>query len=159
MDLVEAKESIRICREEIQHEQGVLGSRLASYITAQAFLVSGYAVSMGNMSPAWGATFKLVFPTALSAVGLILSIQAYPGIAGSSEIISRWHARQHDIFNANAEVRELYVQHEEAIQASYRRSLWFAHTSPWTFGALWILLGAVTIWMHALGETASGRLG
>ena len=143
-------EALRICREEVKHEQVVLGNRLNSYITSQAFLVSAFAVSMNNTSVPWAPTFKLFFPLLLSVSGLLLSGQAYPGIVGSITIIDRWHDRQRELLEAHAEVRQYYLEHRSDIQATYRRSKVFAKVAPWIFGTSWIVFGSLAAWMHSM---------
>lgn len=141
-------DTFRICREEIKFESGVLTSRLMTYITSQSFLVSAYAVSMNNLQPYWGGTYRLAFPFILSATGLLLSVQAYPGIAGACRIVKQWHIKQNDLLEAHPELNDYLILHRKGMAQVYGRSLWFAQSSPWLFGLVWLLLGTLAWWLH-----------
>jgi len=140
-------ESFRVCRSELQHEYDILSSRLTSFITSQAFLVSAYAISMGNMTPT-GPQFRLVFPLILSIVAILLSLRAHPGIVGACNIISRWHERQGELFAKGAGLSDYFVLRKDDVKEIHERNLWFAQTSPWIFGIAWLLMALLAIYLH-----------
>jgi hypothetical protein len=142
-------ESFRVCREEIHHEYEILGSRLNSYITSQAFLVSGYAMSMGNLNPRTGPEFRLVFPILLSVVGTLLSLRALPGISGACTVLSKWHDRQSELFEKESGLDNYQVLRQTNVKEIHERNLWFASTSPWIFMAAWILMAGLAIYLQA----------
>lgn len=141
-------ETFRICREETKFESGVLQSRLMTFITSQSFLVSAYAVSMNNADHSWGAIYRVAFPIILSVTGLLLAIQAYPGISGACRIVKQWHIKQNDLLEANPELDDYLILHRKGMAKVYGRTLWFAQTSPWLFAIVWVLLGGLTWCLH-----------
>lgn len=140
-------ESFLACRSELHHEYGVLSNRLNSYITSQAFLVSGYAISMGNMTLS-GHAFRLWFPLLLSVVAILLSLRAQPGIVAACDVISRWHGRQSELFNLNRGLEDYQVIDHKEIKKTHDRNLLFAQTSPWIFGVAWLLMALLAIQLN-----------
>ncbi len=143
-------QSFQVCRAELHHEYDVLATRLNSYITSQAFLVSGYAISMGNMNPAWGREFSLYFPLLLSMVAIMLSFRAHPGIRGACNVITRWHHREADLFQLGRGLEDYDAIRAEDLRSSKDRNLLFAQTSAWIFGVAWFLMAVLAIYLHAI---------
>ena len=141
-------ESFRVCREEIHHEYDILSARLNSYITSQAFLVSGYAISMGNSVPGTSSTFRLAFPLILSAAAILLSLRALPGIVGACTVIAQWHDRQSTLFEKGVGLADYEVLRRTNVREVHERHLWFATTSPWIFIAAWVLMAGLAIYLH-----------
>ena len=141
-------ESFLACRSELHHEYGVLTNRLNSYITSQAFLVSGYAISMGNMNPVMGHSFRLWFPLLLSAVAVMLSFRAQPGIVAACNVISRWHLRQAELFDLGRGLEDYGPIDHDPNKAIHDRNLLFAQTSPWIFGVAWVLMAVIAIELY-----------
>jgi hypothetical protein len=83
-------ERLNYYRREDTQEWTLLTNRVNSYITSQAFLVSGFAASMANPD----LRFRLCFPVILSTIGIIASVRAYPGIDGACKIIQLWHDKK-----------------------------------------------------------------
>jgi len=148
VDDAQVQQSFRVCRNEIQHEYGVLATRLNSYITSQAFLVPGYAVSMGNANPYWGPTFSLYFPLLLCLVGGLLTVRAHPGISGVCTIITEWHKRQDDLFDTGADLDDYVVLKRQSVRGIHDSNLYFAQTSTWIFGLAWFLMAILAIYLH-----------
>ncbi|MDR3691649.1 MAG: hypothetical protein P4L46_19880 [Fimbriimonas sp.] len=142
------QQSFRVCREEVKHEYGVLANRLNSYITSQAFLVSGYAVSMANTNPVWGSAFRLVYPLILCILGMILSIRAKPGISGVCRVIQQWHAKQSELFRSGASLDDYSVLRHDSVKKIHDNNLIFAQSSTYIFGGAWILMGLLSIYLH-----------
>jgi len=90
-------EKLNHYRSENIHEWALLSNRVSAYITSQSFLVTAYAISMGNLDP----HFRWFFPPTLCLVGLLSSIRAYPGIEGATIIISQWRRKQDRLFLLN----------------------------------------------------------
>lgn len=151
-----ALEVFHICRDEIKHELDALNGRLSSYITSQSFLVTAFAVSMGNPNPVWGPTFRVAFPVALSLVGIALSIRAQPGILDNCERVRIWHSRQDQLLNDDETIRNLYNLPMPKLAMMHRRDLAFAQAAPMIFLTAWILFFGISVWMHKLdSESAS----
>jgi hypothetical protein len=145
------RESFKICREELNHEYGVLSSRLTSYITSQSFLVSAFAVAMNNVGSHWTHEYRLYFPVLLVFVGVSLSARAHPGIKGVCQIIHNWHVRQNKLFETSDELDDWEILRHEQVASVNERNLWFAQTSSWIFGIAWILMGVIAIWAYLHG--------
>jgi hypothetical protein len=165
----EKLEKLQFYRGEDRHEWTLLSNRLSSYITSQSFLVTSYAIAMGNSNPKWAGWFTLLFPSLVAILGLATSWSAYPGITGAMTIIALWHRKERRLFLAAATAtaqsgprdptmedyhdgrprvrlrggaREVDVIHE--------RSLRFALSIPWLFGTTWFLLLTLTVALHVL---------
>jgi hypothetical protein len=139
-------ESLRVCRDEIQHEYTILSNRLSSYITSQAFLASGYAVSMGNNVPTWGHLIRMVLPLTLGVLGVLLSLRALPGISGASRVIEMWHERQYALMAA-CEFADYAVMQAPEYRAIQSRGLAFSKAAVWAFGAGWVVLISLAAWI------------
>jgi len=142
------QQAFKTCRDEIKHEYGVQANRLNSYITSQAFLVSGYAISMGNMNQAWGSHFRLAFPLMLSVLGIVLSFRANPGISGVCQVIQHWHGKQDELFRTGANLDEYSVLKHDKVRNIHDGNLLFAQSSTWIFGGAWVLMAGLAIYLH-----------
>ncbi len=138
-------ETYKMCREEGKHEFDILAGRLNTFITSQSFLVSAYAVSMNNSEAHWGHLYRLIFPTLLSVMGLILSVRALPGISAAVLMIRHWHRRQDGLLEADEELQKYYALQPQEQTLIHARDIWFAQTSPYIFGVAWILFGALAL--------------
>lgn len=143
-------DDFRICRDEIKHEYNVLANRLNSYITSQAFLVSAYAISMGNMNPDWGRQFRVAFPVALCIVGILLSLRAHPGIVAVCNVIQAWHDRQDDLFDKYTDIEEYAVLRHRGRAKDNARNLTFAQGATLIFGVGWLYMGGLAYWLSTL---------
>src|SRR3546814_12223760 len=63
-----------------------------------------FASSMANSNPEWGELFRLVVPAILSALGLITSLHAMPGIKSNFDVIERWHQKQSELLQLEGRV-------------------------------------------------------
>jgi hypothetical protein len=159
-------EKLKYYREEDKHEWNLLSNRISSYITSQSFLVTAYAVSMGNQHPKWGSWFTLIFPLILSFIGISTSYRALPGITGAVKVIELWHKKRDRLFLQNPEkdhpekdarmedfrddrkMKNSSYQGEKSIDEIHNRSLQFAVTAPWLFGISWVFFAILTIILH-----------
>jgi len=139
-------ETYKMCREEGKHEFDILAGRLNTFITSQAFLVSAYAVAMNNANLQWGRQYRLVFPTLLSIMGLILAVRALPGIFAAVKMIRHWHNRQDGLLEDDIELQKYYALQPREQTLIHARDIWFAQTSPYIFGIAWILFGILAIY-------------
>jgi hypothetical protein len=140
--------AFRVCRDELHSEYNILSGRLNSFITSQSFLVSGYAISMGNMVAKYGAKFSLYFSLLLSVMAIVLSLRAHPGIKGSCEAISRWHNREADLFQLGHGLEDYAVLNRDGLRSIRDKNLLFAQTSAWIFGIAWFLMALLSIYLH-----------
>lgn len=144
--------AFKTCRDEIQYEYNILAGRLNSYITSQSFLVSGYAISMGNSNPDWGARFRLYFCLLLSVMAIVLSIRAHPGIKGSCNAISRWHSREADLFEIGKGLEDYGPLFRSDLRAITDRNLLFAQTASWIFGSAWFFMALLSVYLHLVSH-------
>jgi hypothetical protein len=127
-------------RDEVKHEQSVLGSRISSYITSQSFLISAYAVANNHQADRWGFGFRFYVSMTLSLVGFLLSARATPGIIDASNIIARWHDRQDQLLIDHPELEIYQTFSREEMKGVRRRDLWFAQAAAYIFMAAWVIL-------------------
>jgi hypothetical protein len=82
------KDRLDFYRREIQYETSILSHRTDAYLAAQSFLVIAFASCMANLNPEWGKFFTLTVPPMLAVLGLMISLNAWPGIR-AARIYSR----------------------------------------------------------------------
>lgn len=147
------KERLDFYRKEIQFETGILSDRTNAYLGAQSFLVIAYASAMANRSPEWGHLFTLVVPAALALLGILSSLNAWPGIRAAYLIIQHWHFKQAQLLNSDPFTGSSYdnvplFSDKESDPSHFRKSLMFNVRSPILFAAFWTVLGVFSIWLQ-----------
>ncbi|MCW2293550.1 MULTISPECIES: hypothetical protein [Pseudomonas] len=152
------KERLDFYRREIQYETNLLADRTNAYLAAQSFLVIAYASSMANANPSWGDLFTLVVPALLALLGIISSLNAWPGIKASSAIIGHWHFKQEQLLRSEPKFGHAYDEsplfsEHESSDERYYKSLRFSLRSPWLFTIFWMVLGLFSLWLQ-LSSTA-----
>jgi len=90
----EIKDRYATIRQEIRDEYGQIASRLSWYVSSQAFLVSGFAIS-GNPAFPLGWFNHYLVP----GLAYLLSILVAPSILGAAMTIKAWTARKHQLFD------------------------------------------------------------
>src|SRR5262249_55285550 len=127
-------------------------NRVSAYITSQSFLVTGFAISLGNLNPQWGDLFRQVFPPALALMGLASSILVWPGIQGACDTIALWHIRQDSLFENDPRMQEYRVLRcvvpsgpSDPVDLVPQRSLLFARWSPLLFAIAWSVFGVLAL--------------
>jgi hypothetical protein len=88
-------------RREIKFQSDLLSSRLSSLLTSQSFLLIAYASSMSGLIGHWQDPFALVFPPILAVLGLVLCLQAWPGIRAGYAVIALWHRKERELLIRN----------------------------------------------------------
>ncbi|WP_047336761.1 hypothetical protein [Pseudomonas protegens] len=152
------KERLDFYRREIQYETSILANRTDAYLTAQAFLVIAFASCMANLNPEWGKLFTLSVPPFLALLGILSSLNAWPGIRAAYEIIDHWHFKQSHLLHSEPVMGLAYDEsplfcESESSHKGYRKSLLFSMRSPWLFAAFWLLL---EIWAVYIQVTNPG---
>ena len=122
LSLQDKLERLYYYRREDAQEWNLLSNRVSAYITSQSFLVSAYAISMGNQNKDWGDAFTLWFPLIVAAVGILASWNAYPGIKGASDILFLWHKKQRRLFYKNPDAPVL--EQDERMADFYDGRVW-----------------------------------
>ena len=152
------REKLNFYRSEDHQEWSLLSNRLSAYITSQSFLITTYAISMGNMNAKWGHLFTLLFPVIVSGLGLTTSVLALPGIDGAKQVIQLWREKQDRLFEGDEMMqdfnddrpRTLNNQKNGPTDQIHDASLRFAIITPRLFGGAWAILGILAIALHFL---------
>ncbi len=147
------KERLDFYRREIQYETNLMADRTNAYLAAQSFLVIAFASSMANANPDWGDMFTLVVPTMLALLGIVSSLNAWPGIRASAAIIGHWHFKQQQLLRSEPKFGHAYDEsplfsEHESSKERYLKSLRFSLRSPWLFTIFWAALGAFSVWLQ-----------
>jgi len=141
------KERLDFYRREIQYETSILANRTDAYLAAQSFLVIAFASSMGNLNPEWGKLFTLVVPPFLALLGVLSSLNAWPGIRAAYDIIDHWYYKQSELLRSEPLMGMAYDEsplfcERESTHKGYRKALLFSVRTPWIFASFWVLLGS-----------------
>ncbi|WP_283184567.1 hypothetical protein [Pseudomonas svalbardensis] len=152
------KERLDFYRREIQYETSILANRTDAFLASQSFLVIAFASSMGNLNPEWGKLFTLVVPPFLTLLGVLSSLNAWPGIRAAYDIIGHWHFKQSELLHSEPLMGLAYDEsplfcERESTQKGYRKALLFSVRTPWIFATFWVLLG---IWSVCIQITKLG---
>jgi hypothetical protein len=147
------KDRLDFYRREIQYETSILANRTDAYLTAQSFLVIAFVSGMGNLNPEWGKLFTLIVPLFLALLGILSSLNAWPGIRAAYDIIDHWHFKQSQLLHSEPVMGLAYDEsplfsERESSHKGYRKSLLFSVRTPWIFMVFWILLGAYAFYIQ-----------
>ena len=147
------KDRLDFYRREIQYETTILANRTDAYLTAQSFLVIAFVSGMGNLNPEWGKLFTLIVPVFLAFLGILSSLNAWPGIRAAYEIIDHWHYKQSELLRSEPLMGMAYDESPlfsemESSHKGYRKSLLFSMRAPWLFMVFWVLLGAYAFYIQ-----------
>ncbi|SDT06245.1 hypothetical protein NLK61_25070 [Pseudomonas fuscovaginae UPB0736] len=144
------KERLDFYRREIQYETTILSNRTDAYLSAQSFLVIAFASCMANLNPDWGKLFTLSLPPILALLGLLSSLNAWPGIKAAYDIIDHWHFKQSQLLQSEPVMGLAYDESPlfcatESTHRGYRKSLLFSLRSPLLFALFWLLLAGWSV--------------
>ncbi|SDU94956.1 hypothetical protein [Pseudomonas mucidolens] len=147
------KDRLDFYRREIQYETSILANRTDAYLTAQSFLVIAFVSGMGNLNPEWSKLFTLVVPLFLALLGVLSSLNAWPGIRAAYDIIDHWHFKQSELLRSEPMMGLAYDESPlfsemESTHKGYRKSLLFSVRTPWLFMVFWIVLGAFSFYIQ-----------
>jgi hypothetical protein len=147
------KDRLDFYRREIQYETTILANRTDAYLTAQSFLVIAFVSGMGNLNPEWGKLFTLVVPVFLVSLGILSSLNAWPGIRAAYEIIDHWHYKQSELLRSEPVMGLAYDESPlfsemESSHKGYRKSLLFSMRAPWLFMVFWLVLGIYAFYIQ-----------
>ena len=137
-------------REEMRFEIGILHDRINALISAEAFLLISFTMSLVYASAHWTDKFFFI-PPMLSVIGFMLAVLAWPGVKTSYKIIVEWniilvrvlneaHAASNFMWPAS-----LFVSGERRTQADHRNSMLFARSVPVVFAVAWAVLAVVVL--------------
>ena len=101
-------------RAEIRAEIELLNSRLNALISSQSFLVIAYGASLGAGYDDWGGLFTVTLPPFFAVLGLVLVLEARPGIAAAQEAIGHWRRRESELVQTWPDLKSLTLATDEA---------------------------------------------
>lgn len=147
------KERLDFYRREIQYETSILANRTDAYLAAQSFLVIAFVSSMANVNPEWGKMFTLVVPPFLALLGILSSLNAWPGIRAAYRIIEHWQLKQSHLLRSEPMMGLVYDEsplfsEAETSRDGHRKSLLFSLRTPWIFLSFWVLLGGYAVYIQ-----------
>lgn len=148
------KDRLDFYRREIQYETTLLSNRTNANLTAQSFLVIAFASSMANLNPEWGKIFTLVVPLLLALLGVVSSLNAWPGIRAAYAIIDHWHFKQSNLLRSEPAMGLNYddsplFSEAESSQKGYIKSLQFSMRTPWLFVIFWVVLASFSTFIQS----------
>ena len=138
-------------REETRFEINLLHDRVNALIGAEAFLTIAFTSAMANTHPRWGSTFSVVVGPALSIVGIVLALLAWPGVKASFKIIIEWNIRQRQLIRDSPVMVDTMWRPDPPGRKKVRadpnvhRSMIFARSVPFVFVVAWTILGTVAV--------------
>ncbi len=129
-------------REEMRFEIGILHDRINALISAEAFLLISFTMSLVYATAHWWDRFFFV-PPMLSVVGFMLAVLAWPGVNTSYKLVVEWNiilVRVLSEAHATSNFMwpdALFVSGERRTQAAHRNSMLFARSVPIVFAVAW----------------------
>ena len=147
------KDRLDFYRREIQYETSILSHRTDAYLAAQSFLVIAFASCMANLNPEWGKFFTLTVPPMLAVLGILISLNAWPGIRAAYDIIDHWHFKQSELLSSQPVMGMAYDESPlfsevESSHKGYRKSVLFSMRAPWLFMVFWLVLGIYAFYIQ-----------
>ena len=137
-------------REEMRFEIGILHDRINALISAEAFLLISFTMSLVYATAHWRDRFFFI-PPLLSVLGFMLAILAWPGVNTSYKIVVEWNVILVKVLNeAHAASNfmwptSLFVSGERRTQADHRNSMLFARSMPIVFAVAWAVLAVLVM--------------
>jgi len=131
-------DEIRFIREEVKFQHTLIGTRISWFVSAQAFLVTPFAICISNqLSRTWPLAF-----VGIPFLGIALSYLIVPGIQQAIRRIEEQHVR------IAAYATEHLLGPTDPI--GQKRSLRFATWVPWIFLSFWVVVVLCGIQMYLI---------
>jgi hypothetical protein len=126
-------DEIRFIREEVKFQHMLIGTRISWFVSAQAFLVTPFAICIANPL---SRTFFLAF-VGIPFLGITLSLLIVQGIQQAIRRIEEQHVR----------IEAYSTDHllGPMDPVGQKRSLRFATWSPWIFLSFWSVIFLVGV--------------
>lgn len=137
-------------REEMKFEIGILHDRINSLVSAEAFLIISFTMSLAYSNDRWSSRFFWIAPL-LASIGLLLAVLAWPGINRSFEIVADWNVLLIETLNeALKEPRFVWrpsgnLPGDTKTQSYHRRGMLFTRLVPAVFAVAWVLLAVLVL--------------
>ncbi len=146
---IHAKHVVAI-RDEMKFEVGILHDRINALVSAEAFLIISFTMSLAYSNDDWSGRFFPIAPL-LASVGFLLAVLAWSGVKRSVEIILEWNVL---LIQALTEARKdprfvwrpsIDVAGDARTQDHHRKGMLFARFVPMVFAVAWVLLAAIVL--------------
>lgn len=108
---------------------------------------------MANVNPEWGKLFTLVVPAFLALLGILSSLNAWPGIRAAYYIIDHWYYKQSELLRSEPVMGLAYDEsplfcERESTHKGCRKALLFSVRTHWIFATFWVLLAGWAIYIQ-----------
>ena len=146
---VYAKRIVAI-REEMKFEISVLHDRINALVSAEAFLIISFTMSLAYSNDRWSSRFFLVAPV-LALIGFLLAVLAWPGVKRGVEIVVEWNEL---LIKALSEARkDPYFVWRPSVdvigaiktQDRHRKGMMFTRLVPAVFASAWVILAIIVL--------------
>lgn len=144
------RRKITAIREEMRFEIGVFHDRVNALISAEAFLLISFTMSLTYVGAGSGTGLFWISPI-MAVIGFTLAALALPGVLTSYRIIVEWNILFVDILNAAhaASLVEwrpsVFIDGDKRIHADHRRGMLFSRLVPLIFMVAWLILAGVVV--------------
>jgi hypothetical protein len=137
-------------REEMKFEVGIMHDRINTLVSAEAFLIISFTMSLTYVGDHWSGRVLWIAPL-LSLIGFLLAVLAWPGVSRSFEIIAEWNilliaavdeARTEPHFVWRPSIGTIGAARE---QVGHRRAMLFIRFVPIIFAVAWVCLAAIVL--------------
>ncbi len=146
---IHAKRVLAI-REEMKFEVGILHDRVNALVSAEAFLIISFTMSLAYTNDGLSSRFFVVAPL-LALVGFLLAVLAWPGVNRGVTNIVEWNilliaalkGAQRDpnfVWRPSVDAAS-----ETEIQGHHRKGMLFARFVPAVFAVAWVLLAIIVL--------------
>lgn len=148
---------LKFIRSEIRFESDTVGERLSALLSSQSFLVIAYASSMGASHEDWGAPLPRLLPPALSVLGIVLVLCAWPGLRAGHAVLGRWRGKERELLTRCPALASWTLMDDEGgqrdVDARRREGALFAQRAPLVLILAWAFFAALPFWLrHAAGS-------
>ena len=137
-------------REEMKFEIGILHDRVNALVSAEAFLIISFTMSLAYSGEGPSGRFFPVAPL-LAAIGFLLAVLAWPGVNRGVAIVVEWNLLLIEALKgARADPGFVWrpsvdVAGDARTQAWHRNSMLFARFVPAVFALAWVALAAIVL--------------
>lgn len=141
---------VQAIRDEMRFEIGILHDRVNALVSAEAFLIISFTMSLAYSGEGPSGRFFPVAPL-LAAIGFLLAVLAWPGVNRGVAIVVEWNLLLiAALKGARADPGFVWRPSVDAdgdarTQARHRNSMLFARFVPAVFALAWIALGAIVL--------------
>lgn len=144
-----AKQVLAI-REEMKFEIGILHDRVNALVSAEAFLIISFTMSLAYAGDRWSGRFFWVAPL-LALVGFLLAVLAWPGVSRGFATVVEWNMLLIEVLpEARKDPRVVWIRSVDVAGAArtqdhHRRGLLFARFVPAVFAVAWVILATIIL--------------